>query len=501
MNDPLPVGPAAAEWRRQAALVVLSALGVFIASLLDPSVFADGDTNWHVAAGRWMLAHRAVPSVDPFSFTFAGKPWVAHEWGAEVVLALAWLASGWSGVVLITALAAALTFAVIAAEIAPRLGTLCVLGSLGLALAVLWPLLLARPHMIALPLLAFWLARLLRARRAQRAPPLWLAGVMVLWANLHGSYIFGLAFTAVFALEAILDARQAPRSAVIGWGSFGLAAGVAALATPNGLAGLVFPVRVLLLSSLSDILEWRPADFAVPSPFEVALMMALFVFLYRGVRMGALRLALLLLLTHMALQHIRQEAILAVAAPLLIAEPLGRTLEPGRIHMPAVWRAPVREIAAPLAIGALLFVGLGAWRLARPVVRRDSPVAPITALSHVPPALRAQPVFNDYDFGGWLILHGVRVYIDGRADMYGDAFMKNYLAIERDADPGATTQALWRWKIAWTILHPDSKLAARLDQTPGWRRLYADRYAVVHVRTRDPPDLRRPPPGGAARRG
>src|SRR5271170_6083240 len=104
LNDPLPVAPAAAEWRRQAALVFLPALAVFVACLLDPAVFADGDTSWHIAAGRWILAHRAVPPVDPFSFTFAGKPWVAHEWGAEVVLALAWLASGWSGVVLITAL-------------------------------------------------------------------------------------------------------------------------------------------------------------------------------------------------------------------------------------------------------------------------------------------------------------------------------------------------------------------------------------------------------------
>ena len=46
-------------------------------------VFIDGDTNWHVAAGRWILAHHLVPATDPFSFTFTGKPWVAHEWVRE----------------------------------------------------------------------------------------------------------------------------------------------------------------------------------------------------------------------------------------------------------------------------------------------------------------------------------------------------------------------------------------------------------------------------------
>ena len=80
-------------------------------------VFIDGDTNWHVAAGRWILEHGRVPGVDPFSYTYAGKPWVAHEWLSEVLMALAWLAAGWGGVVLLIGLAAGLAVALIAAEL------------------------------------------------------------------------------------------------------------------------------------------------------------------------------------------------------------------------------------------------------------------------------------------------------------------------------------------------------------------------------------------------
>ena len=55
---------------------------------IDNSLFADGDTSWHIAAGRWILQHGAVPTRDPFSYSMPGTPWHAHEWLAEVPMAL-----------------------------------------------------------------------------------------------------------------------------------------------------------------------------------------------------------------------------------------------------------------------------------------------------------------------------------------------------------------------------------------------------------------------------
>jgi hypothetical protein len=131
---------------------------------------------------------------------------------------------------------------------------------------------------------------------------------------------------------------------------------------------------------------------------------------------------------------------------------------------------------------------IGAVRLAAPEKRTDFTTTPVTALAHVPPALWIKPVFNDYSFGGWLIFNGVRPFIDGRSDMYGDDHLKLYLDVD-GADPAAVDKAFRRYGIAWTILLPSSALAKRLDTTPGWRRLYADKWAVVHMRE----DFSRPP--------
>ena len=126
-------------------------------------------------------------------------------------------------------------------------------------------------------------------------------------------------------------------------------------------------------------------------------------------------------------------------------------------------------------------MALGLLRVADPIVRGDGRVAPISALAAISPGLRAMPVLNGYGFGGYLIWSGVRPFIDGRADMYGDAMIGLYRKLDA-GDPATVEDTLSRYRIAWTIFPPDSQIVATLDREPGWRRLYADKVAVVHVR-------------------
>src|SRR5438094_1374491 len=107
-----------AGWRQDLALIVVPALALFGFGMTDSSfMFADGDTIWHVATGRWILAHGTIPATDPFSFSAAGHPWVTHEWLSEVLMALAYTISGWSGVMVLTAAAAATVMVLLAIEL------------------------------------------------------------------------------------------------------------------------------------------------------------------------------------------------------------------------------------------------------------------------------------------------------------------------------------------------------------------------------------------------
>lgn len=476
---------------RQRATIDLAVAGAAAIALLavacfSARVFIDGDTNWHVAAGRWIIAHGVVPQTDPFSYTFAGKPWIAHEWLSEVLMATAYLAAGWGGVVILIGVAAGVSFALIAAELRLWMGPVAQLIGLALAFACLEPFLYARPHIVAMPVLVFWTRGLLAARRAGRAPPLELALIMAIWANLHASFIFGLAIIGPFALEALVEADDTLR-ALREWALFGVVATALSLATPHGFEGLEFPFMVLGMKVLPNILEWRSATFQHWTLFESSLLITLFLGLWRGVRVPIFRLILLVALIHMALQHIRQEAVLAALAPLLLAEPFGRALKPARpgprLVAPVGWRPSWRIPSVPVAAAVgLCVVGVMGARLAIPLVRRDNPNVPVSALAHTPPILLGQHVLNEYAFGGYLIFKGVKPYIDGRADMYGDAFVSQYLAIIGGAEPNVD-KAFKQWDIRWTILSPRDGLVRLLDHRPGWKRIYADPFAVVQART------------------
>ena len=126
-----------------------------------------------------------------------------------------------------------------------------------------------------------------------------------------------------------------------------------------------------------------------------------------------------------------------------------------------------------------------ARELGMPTLLPDSTTKPISAMRHVPPSLAAQPVLNAYEFGGYLIFNGLRPFIDGRSDMYGDAFYGRYARIA-DGDQSAFDAAVRRYGIRWTLLSPASATALKLDQRAGWRRLYGDKWAVVHVRAETP---------------
>ena len=457
----------------------LAAIALFLFTLaaFSPQVLGDGDTWSHVATGEWIIAHGAAPRADPFSHSMPGAPWTAHEWLSEVLLALALRVGGWSGVVLLTSAAAAAAALIVGLTAARQLRGAPLVLTVAIGLSLVTANLLARPHVLALPLAAAWGAGLLAARDRGRAPPIGLAALMIAWVNMHGGFIFGLLLIGPFALEAVTEAPVGARLlAARAWATFALAALAVALINPYGIDVFLLPFRLMSVENLSRISEWRPQDFSHIGTMELALLTLLGLTLIRPFSMPPIRAALLIALVAMALQHSRHQVLLGILAPMLLARPIAAAIGMGSAGEEG---RRIARIALTATVAAALAIG-GA-RLIAPIERTDGASAPISALRAVPPELRAKPVLNDYAFGGYLIFEHVRPFIDGRAELYGDAMMSLYGRLQA-GDEADVESALKRYGIAWTIFAPDSRMVAILDRKPGWRRLYADASAVVHVR-------------------
>ena len=345
----------AAEARLSGLGLAAIAIALFALATFSPAALGDGDTFSHLAAGEWILAHDAAPRADPFSHSMPGAPWVAHEWLSEVLLALAFRLGGWGGVALITGAATAGAALIVGLRAARELRGAALIATVGLGLGLMTASLLARPHMLALPIAAAWSAGLLAARDRGRAPPLALVPLMIAWANMHGGFIFGLILIGPFALEALAEAPAGARLATArAWTLFSLAALVAALINPYGVEALILPFRLMGIENLSRISEWRPQDFSHPGTMELALLMLIGLALSRPFAMPPIRVALLVALIAMALQHSRHQTLLAILAPMLLARPIAAAVGGGRIV--GDWRrvagtALTATFAAALAIG------------------------------------------------------------------------------------------------------------------------------------------------------
>jgi hypothetical protein len=453
----------------------------------------DGDTLSHIAIGRWIIAHRALPFHDPFTATVRGRVWVPHEWLAEVFLAAVYDLFGWGGVVAATGLAAAGAFALLTRALAQSLGPLrAAIGAIA-AFALSEAHFLARPHVLAWPLLVLWMAKVIGAGDRGRVPSLALLPIMVLWCNLHGGFVIGLVFAGLIASEATFRARASDRPATMRrWGAFLAAAMLAALVSPNGTAALLLPVKMLKMQfALHSISEWRSADFAGFEPLEAWIGLLILGGFTLGIRLPLSRVLMVLLLLWMALGHVRNEELLGIVAPLLVAAPLAKALDPSPevagARLPLPRRRPViaRVAAASGGLAVALCFGFlaGAWALDRRGLAPKGDVAPAAALAAARRAGLDGPVFNSIRFAGYLLFEGIPTFVDGRADLFGDAFLKRYAAASGAIDD-VLPDLLERNAIGWTLLEPASPAVGLLDHLPGWQRAYTDGYAVIHRRAR-----------------
>jgi hypothetical protein len=463
-------------------LVGLAAYAVAIGAAAK--LLNDGDTLSHIAIGRWIIEHHAIPFHDPFSYTFPGATWAPHEWLAEVIFAAIYGWLGWGGVVAATGGAVATAFALLTRALQRSLGPRR--AAIGAALAFLLTEghLLARPHALALPLLVIWMSGVIRARDEGRSPSLGLLPVMVLWCNLHGGFVVGLLFAGLLAGEAALDTSAAARPGVLwGWGGFLVLAGLSALASPNGVDAFLLPIDMLRMSfALSSISEWHSVDFARFDPLLLWIGLAIAGGFSLGLRLPWPRTLMVLLLLYLALTHVRNEELLGIIAPLLLAAPLAGHLRSPPTQGRSVDRGQ-RSTAMPIAGLAAVTVGLlaTAGALDRRGLEPRGDVAPAAAVEAAREAGLGSHVFNSIRFGGYLLFSGIPSFVDGRADLFGDAFLQRY--VEASNVIGEALPALLdQYAVAWTLLEPRSPAVSLLDHLPGWERVYADPFAVVHRR-------------------
>ncbi len=367
----------------------------------------DPDFGWHLTTGKYILSH-GIPAHDLFSYTAPSYRWIEHAWGNDVIVAGLYNLGGynaaaivfaglWSLAVLIAGWKKPLWVMLIASiALLPYAGVRSIVWS-ALGLAVLLRLLSAR------------------AKKAQLAIPL----VILLWANLHGSFIIGLAVILYYVLR-----RRDRRLGIIL-----LIAVLATFVNPYGPRLYVEVWRTLTDRALRwQIREWRPLYIPVATWTYVVVWSAGFWLFNRTKLKNWLSLPVLLFAA--ALSSTRNWILFALSA-MDDLENFGNRLKqlwPKHLSLGRGLVAGAMIAAVVLTLGYSLYNNL--WPAQ---AREDSyPVAAVAYLTYNP---CPGNLFNDFNYGGYLIwrLPGVPLYIDGRMptwrDENGQRYVDRYLAI------------------------------------------------------------------------
>ena len=471
---------------RLSATALLS-LFVFSAGVLFGEHFLrDPDVYWHIKSGLDIWASGVFPTTDPYSHSWAGAPWIAKEWGAQLILAAAYSLGGWNGVVLASALAVAasggLLFWLLSAHIRGPYAALTVIACLCLSALTL----LARPHIFALPAIILFTHGVWTAAQETKAPPLWLLGVMCLWANLHGSFTFGFVIAAIAAGQFLIGGGRGQSALINRWVLFLGLLPVAAMIHPYGYEAIWSTVVQLENDSSRYIREWAPfsaKDFPTHGLAILALIGAALAF---GVRLPAITALFAVFLLHMFFAHARFAMFFFLLAPLVVMRDLARQF-PGLAKRKEASLSPASVLRSDMVVAACAIVAIGAsivaLRLQDYPPRRDfNPAAGLAAA-------RAHGVsgnvLNAYNFGGALILEGVPTFVDGRADrLYNGSIPKIKATQGIDGAPLLREQ-IDEYDIGWAILPPNDGRAHHFQSLESWRQIHKDDISVVFVKEND----------------
>jgi hypothetical protein len=466
------------QWIASHGVEVAVFLVLFAACL--PSL-ASADFGWHLRTGQLIYETHAIPRSDPFSFTFAGQRWITHEWLSELLLYATYRFGGYAAVLAVFgSLGAAAYWLAFSTAEGPLYTRLPVLA---LAVWAAHPTFLVRPQVFTLFLFSLFCFLLENhCRTGDWRPLLALPLLTILWVNLHGGYIIGPAvivlFLAGYVLDALADARARQKlyMRAVHLGVVVLACLAVVPLNPNGVRLYTYPFETLRSSAQQTLLyEWQPPSLMQPLFFPFFLLVGLTV-LALPLRRKTLRPGEILFVTFFAgaaLHSMRHMALFSVACIPLLSS----------------WRwVPLHwSIPRPLRYAAfVVVVMLCGWRWhagmagAATFERTRFPEDAVAFLRRSRPTGQ---IFNAYAFGGylvWRLYPEYRVYMDGRADLYGDLFLARFNELyQGESDP---QPEFLRRDIRTVLVEPGAPLDRLLSFTRGWRKVYQDSVAVIYMR-------------------
>lgn len=466
-------------------------LGTFLVGAIfyDGRLFTvDPDMWWHVKTGQTILATHHWPTVDAYSFTVHGQPWIAYEWLGDVVMGAVARIGGLRGLdALLIALGGAVMIALYVFGTIRSGNSKAGFVAAAALVSLATPSFTMRPQMLGYLFLVLTLIALELFRQGKQWAIWFLPAMFLAWVNTHGSFIVGVGVILVYLVCGLKEFRVGgieakkwtPKERIRLELVFMLCLAVLPI-TPYGTRLAVYPFDMAAAQpiNVANVLEWHsmPFNLAVGKVFLVLVFGFFAAQMALSLKWRLEELTLFLGGVAMACVHLRFVLLFVPFFTPLLATVAARWLP----------RYDARK--NKYILNAVLMAGVIAAMVHYFPSRTflDEKVAgkfPTKAVDYLREHSTPGPMFNSYGFGGYLVWSGERVFIDGRGDLYerGGVF-SDYLQVVQ-VKPTALA-ILRNYGIQSCLIERGATLASLLGVSPEWRELYLDSTSVLFVRQR-----------------
>ncbi len=448
----------------------------------------DNDYWYHVRTGR-LIVESGIPGSDPYSWTAAGKPWVPHEWLAEVAMYGAHSALGFAGVVMLLMPLVLLALLIPFAAARRRgVGTrpLVALQLLAvLAFASFEPI---RPQAFSWLFFSVFVAILLDHHEGRPAMVWALPPIMLIWVNVHLGFYFGFLVLTCWVFGSAWEKLRGRRSSLALATLVLVAAVAAACVNPSGPDILTYPLRFAVQSPAGTavVTEFQHPSIAQPAQWPIFIIVALLLASLASPQRPRAWLVLLSLIVIAAgFQSVRHMQfatllLLPVCGPALAARwDWASSVRDSGVRIPALPGGALAGVAF-LTAGFLTLQNTGGGiSLYEP----SGKGYPADGAEFVRQNYRDARMFNDFNSSHFLIYTlypDQRVFIDGRFDFYGNELMSDYLKVH-GARPG-WQEILDRYGVEVVLVTRDVPIVRALARDPGWQRVFDGSNDIVYAR-------------------
>jgi hypothetical protein len=498
-------------------LIFIVLLIALTCGVLAPRLLKDAGTGWHIRNGQQILLTHSVTRTDSFSYTMQGQPWYAWEWLYDALIAgiHQWL--GLNGVVFFTAVVIAATFA-LALRLALRHGSSLLVAVILVMLAAGASTIhfFARPHVLSWLLTVIWF-QLLDSSEAVYHPEedrrlLWLPAIMLLWTNLHGGFLLGIALCGIYLIAGLIRyffEREDRQKVGLWLKRLAVASLLSILATFGNPYGYRLHIHIYsYLSSrflMNHIDEFLSPNFhgIAQQCFVVLLLITVAALAAKRHRLKLSHLLVIIFAAYSGLYASRNLPVSSILLTLVIAPLLSASIADaaalqkmsprlqGLISRSNAFVSRMTEMESRfrghlwpvLAVILGLVVCIQHGRLGTRQVMDahfDLKRFPVQAVEVLAQRRIEEPIFAPDYWGGYLIYRFFpepRVFVDDRHDLYGELFLKDYLKVMH-VQPD-WEKFLNEKKVHWVLVPAEGSLANILKEMPAWKIVYEDSTSVL----------------------